>query len=344
VTDDDNRDLIDKVRNAFGRVFARAPGPTAAMRAHPSVWSDGNDELVCVTMSVREAQGFVEVMANDHGVLRDAGIVEPWRRASTPPGGLEPRGCPMPGACSCPPGGLSEEERRTLHMHAHLLREEAFQPEAHVETLAVINRLLSAAPPPASSPAPGVPPADLADEMERALRSYPYREDWERIVGGWVARLRAAPVAPLKCSGLTARWCARCGTCVCPAYGSEAYEDSGMSDPRCPLHAPTSQHAEEAAPVAPLTVAAALMLPEVRPLEEQRFASHVVNVESSIGDVTIYRVWRDALGDLCIDRHVTIGDEVWDWETCRLDMEDLDAPATIIAAPSTETGAGERAK
>lgn len=46
-----------------------------------------------------------------------------------------------------------------------------------------------------------------------------------------------AHVEPL-CTGLTARWCPRCGTCACQPDPAE------MSSPLCPLHAATSQHAE----------------------------------------------------------------------------------------------------
>jgi hypothetical protein len=167
-----DRDLTDAVRNAFGRVFARDPGPTAAMRAYPSVWLDGNDELVCVTMSVREAQGFVEVMANDHGVLRDAGIVEPWRKQSR---------------ASTPPGGLSEEERVGLRALADLAA--AANCAEYNKAATVINRLLNAAPPPASSPAPVVPHI-LADARQDTVH-----------VGEGPSRparsVKAAPVAPL---------------------------------------------------------------------------------------------------------------------------------------------------
>jgi hypothetical protein len=47
-----------------------------------------------------------------------------------------------------------------------------------------------------------------------------------------------------ECTGLTARWCPRCGTCACPEYPAD------MNSPSCPLHAPTSPHAECQAPPA----------------------------------------------------------------------------------------------
>lgn len=41
----------------------------------------------------------------------------------------------------------------------------------------------------------------------------------------------------LDCTGLTARWCPKCGACIC--------DGSSLDDPRCPLHAESSQHGEE---------------------------------------------------------------------------------------------------
>ena len=52
---------------------------------------------------------------------------------------------------------------------------------------------------------------------------------------------RRAQSAPPECEGLTARWCPRCGTCSCE-------QDGDLNDPACPLHAPSSQHAEAAPP------------------------------------------------------------------------------------------------
>ena len=66
-----------------------------------------------------------------------------------------------------------------------------------------------------------------------------------------VARLTAptaspAPLTVPECSGVTARWCPRCGDCACDPESMADPDD--MDDPRCPLHSPSSEHAEDGAP------------------------------------------------------------------------------------------------
>lgn len=41
------------------------------------------------------------------------------------------------------------------------------------------------------------------------------------------------------CTGMTARWCPQCGDCRCQGDGGD------LNDPACPLHAPSSPHAED---------------------------------------------------------------------------------------------------
>lgn len=55
-------------------------------------------------------------------------------------------------------------------------------------------------------------------------------------------QLRDTPPA---CTGLTARWCPRCGDCKCRDAEDPTVE---MNDPGCPLHAPNSPHAEAQRP------------------------------------------------------------------------------------------------
>lgn len=45
-----------------------------------------------------------------------------------------------------------------------------------------------------------------------------------------------------RCTGVAARWCPVHGDCSCD--GDEADPDERYDDPRCPLHATTSSHAE----------------------------------------------------------------------------------------------------
>lgn len=57
---------------------------------------------------------------------------------------------------------------------------------------------------------------------------------------------RPGQVRPIRtdqpCSGVTARFCPRCGTCSC--RGIDDPVPGPMSDPGCPLHARDSAHAE----------------------------------------------------------------------------------------------------
>lgn len=55
----------------------------------------------------------------------------------------------------------------------------------------------------------------------------------------------AKPAAPAAaCTGVTAQWCPVHGDCACPEDEQRPGERT-FDDPRCPLHAPTSKHAEE---------------------------------------------------------------------------------------------------
>lgn len=58
------------------------------------------------------------------------------------------------------------------------------------------------------------------------------------------ARLRAlceAATPGPECTGISARWCPRCGDCTCPG---DPDRGDPMDDPRCPLHASSSPHGE----------------------------------------------------------------------------------------------------
>ena len=60
------------------------------------------------------------------------------------------------------------------------------------------------------------------------------------------ARLRAlceAATPGPECTGISARWCPRCGDCTCPG---DPDRGDPMDDPRCPLHASSSPHGEGA--------------------------------------------------------------------------------------------------
>ena len=46
-------------------------------------------------------------------------------------------------------------------------------------------------------------------------------------------------MVPPACTGVTASWCPRCGDCSCAKDGHDE-----LNSPRCPLHAPSSPHAE----------------------------------------------------------------------------------------------------
>lgn len=50
-----------------------------------------------------------------------------------------------------------------------------------------------------------------------------------------------------RCTGVTAKWCPRCGDCTCPPLreGGDPCEVT-LDDPRCPLHSPKSSHGENA--------------------------------------------------------------------------------------------------
>lgn len=60
---------------------------------------------------------------------------------------------------------------------------------------------------------------------------------------------RPGRVLPMRvdepCTGVTARFCPRHGTCTCPGTDVGYPARPGpMDSPRCPLHAPDSVHAE----------------------------------------------------------------------------------------------------
>lgn len=62
-------------------------------------------------------------------------------------------------------------------------------------------------------------------------------QDGDLIADIMAARDQTRPGRPA-CTGLTARWCPRCGDCSCEPYPAD------MNDPSCPLHAISSEHAE----------------------------------------------------------------------------------------------------
>jgi hypothetical protein len=165
-----NDELVSKVRNAFARIFARADGPTAAMRAYPSVWSDGNDEIVCVTMSVREAEGFA-LTCNADNLERE--------RTRTAPAGLpvDPEADALAAkalnARAKEPrklaAGLTQEERdavepfvveareriayaKVYDVYGHRIAPDAIRRWEIVTDL--LDRLASTAPAPAGGPRP----------------------------------------------------------------------------------------------------------------------------------------------------------------------------------------------
>jgi hypothetical protein len=45
------------------------------------------------------------------------------------------------------------------------------------------------------------------------------------------------------CTGIAAVWCPNHGDCTCPPAESDT-ADRALDDPNCPLHSPTSTHAE----------------------------------------------------------------------------------------------------
>lgn len=58
--------------------------------------------------------------------------------------------------------------------------------------------------------------------------------------------MAAAHRANTTCTGLTATWCPVHGDCACPELeGVWGSDGRSMSDPACPLHAITSDHAEK---------------------------------------------------------------------------------------------------
>ncbi len=96
--------IIANLRSAFGALFARAPGPSESMRAHPAI-SGSNDGLVGVTMWPAEAKGFVAVVQE---LIHLAARVEPV--PATPPAPPEPPAAP-PG----PPPIVLGISDRALH-------------------------------------------------------------------------------------------------------------------------------------------------------------------------------------------------------------------------------------
>ena len=61
------------------------------------------------------------------------------------------------------------------------------------------------------------------------------------LAAGTPAAVAAEPrQGPVACTGLTARWCPRCGDCACGG------EDADLNGADCPLHSSASPHAEPA--------------------------------------------------------------------------------------------------
>lgn len=65
-----------------------------------------------------------------------------------------------------------------------------------------------------------------------------------------IAALRAEAdrLEAANCTGLTATWCPTHGDCACPPrYEGDTDIHAGrtLNDPRCPLHAADSSHAED---------------------------------------------------------------------------------------------------
>lgn len=83
----------------------------------------------------------------------------------------------------------------------------------------------------------------LADDATEQADSPPLKD---RCRACWREAVRLDPVGLAlideldevtgTCTGLTARWCSRCGDCKCP-------QDGDLNDPGCPLHAVNSRHA-----------------------------------------------------------------------------------------------------
>lgn len=82
----------------------------------------------------------------------------------------------------------------------------------------------------------------------RGLESRTLKGDAYETAFEWARQERAAYRAIAErvgeaCSGVSATWCPRCGDCTCPADEDEAPVE--RNDPNCPLHSPSSPHAEK---------------------------------------------------------------------------------------------------
>lgn len=55
--------------------------------------------------------------------------------------------------------------------------------------------------------------------------------------------VRGQPRVVVRCTGISASWCPRCGDCKCPERGEFAGD---MDSPDCPLHALNSTHGDDA--------------------------------------------------------------------------------------------------
>lgn len=87
---------------------------------------------------------------------------------------------------------------------------------------------------------PGPSDDQVVALIAEALDSATPRHRLERgEIRAWIDSLPRADAVP-ECTGLTARWCPRCGDCCC--VGDD------MDNPSCPLHAPGSKHAEAVDP------------------------------------------------------------------------------------------------
>lgn len=87
----------------------------------------------------------------------------------------------------------------------------------------------------------------------------PHRKDQTVTTDIWpearaaMLRAEADQLESTHCTGLTATWCPIHGDCLCGErdvigrrHRGDGFHD--MDDPRCPLHAPTSSHAEGPTP------------------------------------------------------------------------------------------------
>lgn len=82
-------------------------------------------------------------------------------------------------------------------------------------------------------------PGCICDAIGRGSCSECDRD--EAIMAALAALTTDAPGGE-SCTGLSARWCPRCGDCKCPPLHEGG--ERTLDDPRCPLHAPSSPHGD----------------------------------------------------------------------------------------------------